>query len=112
VEFGCDPQNVGHAHAALVADIKAMQAAPVSDLELTRAKAQMLRRLPMQRDSIDGMAALYLRLTDLGLPLDTPEKGARTIFAATAPDIQNAFKTYLRPDDLAQVVKGPTPPTQ
>jgi zinc protease len=112
VSFGCDPQNVGRARALLVNDIKAMQSAPVSDLELTRAKAQMLRRLPMQRESIDGLAALYLRLADLGLPLDTPDVGARRIFAATAPQIQDAFKTYLRPDDLAEVVKGPAPVSQ
>ena len=111
VSFGCDPQNVARARTALVADIKSMQSAPVSDLELTRAKAQMLRRMPMQRDSIDGLSALYLRLSDLGLPLDTPQVGARRIFAATASDIQSSFKSYLRPDDLAEVVKGPTPPT-
>ncbi len=112
VSFGCDPQNVAKARGLLVSDIKAMQSAPVTDLELTRAKAQMLRRLPMQRDSIDGMAGLFLRLSDLGLPLDTPDQGARRIFAATAAQIQDAFKTYLRPDDLAEVVKGPTPVTQ
>ena len=105
--FGCDPQNVGKARAALVQDIKDMQTHPVSDTELNRAKAQMLRRLPMQRDSISGIGALFLRLSDLGLPLDAPQKGAERIYASTAADIQAAFSTYLRPDDLAQVVKGP-----
>jgi zinc protease len=109
VSFGSDPQNVSHARALVISDVKAMQTAPVSDLELTRAKAQMLRRLPMQRDSIDGIISLYLRLTDLGLPLDTPDVGARKIFADTAQQIEDAFKTYLRPDDLAEVVKGPAP---
>ncbi len=107
--FGCDPQNVPRARALLVRDIKDMQTTPVSDLELTRAKAQMLRRLPMQRDSIGGIAGLYLRLTDLGLPLDTPQIGAQRIFATSAGQIQNAFRTFLRPDELAQVVKGPPP---
>jgi zinc protease len=107
--FGCDPQNVPKARALLVQDIKDMQAKPVSDTELTRAKAQMLRRLPMQRDSINGIGALYLRLADLGLPLDSPQKGAERIFSSTAADIQKAFATYLRPDGLVQVVKGPAP---
>jgi zinc protease len=107
VSFGCDPQNVDRARALLVHDVKDMQTNPVTDNELTRAKAQMLRRLPMQRASIEAIAALYLRLVDLGLPLDTPQIGAERIFAATAPQIQDAFKSYLRPDDLAQVVKGP-----
>ena len=95
------------ARALLVRDIKDMQNAPVTDLELTRAKAQMLRRLPMQRDSLDSLAELLLRLEDLGLPLDTPQTAAKIIYGATAAQIQDSFKTNLRPDDLAQVVKGP-----
>jgi zinc protease len=107
VSFGSDPQNVGKARGLLVRDIKDMQQKPVDATELTRAKAQMLRRLPMQRASIDALAELYLRLDQLGLPLDTPEIGAKRIYDATAADIESAFKAYLRPDDLAQVIKGP-----
>jgi len=109
VSFGCDPQNVDKARTLLVRDIKSMQTDPVTDAELTRAKAQLLRHIPMQRDSIDSIAGTYLRLEDLGLPLDTLQTGAQKIFAATAPDIQAAFRTNLRPDALAQVVKGPPP---
>ncbi len=109
VSFGCDPQNVDKARALLVRDVKAMQEQPVSDTELTRAKAQMLRRIPMQLASIDSIAGLYLRLADLGLPLDTLDVGAKRVFASTAADIQDAFRADLRPDDLAQVVKGPPP---
>ena len=107
VSFGCDPQNVVRARALLVRDIKAMQATPVSETELTRAKAQMLRHLPMQRASIESIAGTYLRLADLGLPLDTLEVGAKKIFAASAADIERAFAENLRPADLAQVIKGP-----
>ena len=105
--FGADPDKVVRARALLVQDIKDLQAHPVDDVELTRAKAQMLRRLPMQRASVDAVAALYLRLIDLGLPLDTPQVGAQHYYAATSETVQAAFKKYLRPDDLAQVVKGP-----
>ena len=107
VSFGCDPQNVSRARALLVRDIEAMQTSPVSDTELTRAKAQMLRHVPMQMASIDSIAGTYLRLADLGLPLDTLQVGAKKIFASTAADIEAAFRADLRPGDLAQVVKGP-----
>ena len=107
VSFGCDPQNVVRARALLVRDIEAMQTAPVSDVELTRAKAQMLRHVPMQRASIDSIAGTYLRLADLGLPLDTLEVGAKRIYAATAGDIEQAFRANLRARDLAQIIKGP-----
>ncbi len=107
VSFGADAQNVGRARALVQRDIRAMQTAPVSETELTRAKAQVLRRLPMQRASVDQVAAVYLRLVELGLPLDTETVAAQRFLAASAPEIQQAFATWLRPDALAEVVKGP-----
>jgi zinc protease len=108
IEFGADPVNVPKARALALADIRSLQQTPVSDGELTRAKAETLRRLDMQRDSIDAIAGLYLRLVDLGLPLDEEQLAAKRYFDATAPDVQKAFQTWIRPDDLAEVVKGPT----
>jgi zinc protease len=107
VNYGADPDKVSRARDLVVQDIKALQDAPVSDFELTRAKAQMLRRLPMQRASVDALAALDLRMVDLGLPLDTPSLAAKYYYDATALDVQKAFKSWLRPGDLALVVKGP-----
>jgi zinc protease len=110
VSFGCDSQNVGKARALLVHDIETMQQSPVSDVELTRAKAQLLRHIPMQLASIDSIAGTYLRLEDLGLPLNALEIGAKRIYETSAADIQAAFKANLRPKDLAQIVKGPGSP--
>ena len=107
VGFGADPDKVGRARALVVHDIGDLQTAPVSDAELIRAKAQMLRRLPMQRASVDAVAALFLRLIDLGLPLDTPQVAAQHYYDATPQSVQAAFAKYLRPDGLAQIVKGP-----
>ena len=107
VGFGADPDKVGRAHALVVQNIRDMQANPVTDAELTRAKAQMLRRLPMQRASVDAVATLYLRLVDLGLSLGEPQNAAQHYYDATADTVRAAFKKYLRADDLAQVVKGP-----
>ncbi len=105
--FGADPDKVTRARAALVADIKDLQANAVGDVELNRAKAQLLRRLPMQSASVDGLAALDLRLIDLNIPLDTPQIAAQHFYDATSAEVKAAFAKYLRPDDLAQVVKGP-----
>ena len=107
VSFGADPDKVAKARLAVLQDLKALQTQPVSDAELTRAKAQMLRRLPMQRSSVDAIAALDLRLVDLGLPLDTPSVAAKHYYDSTAERVQAAFKTWLRPDDLSEIVKGP-----
>jgi zinc protease len=107
VSFGADPDKVVKARMAVIQDIKALQTTPVTDAELTRAKAQMLRRIPMQRASVDAIAALDLRLVDLGLPLDAMSIAAQHYYDATAAKVQTAFKTWLRPDDLSEVVKGP-----
>ncbi len=107
VSFGADPDKVVKARALVGQDLKALQSAPVSETELTRAKAQMLRRLPMQRASVDAIAALDLRLVDLGLPLNTPSIAAQHYYDTTPEKVQAAFKNWLRPDDLAEVVKGP-----
>jgi zinc protease len=111
VSFGADPDKVSHAAALAAHDITLMQTAPVSATELNRAKAQTLRRLPMQRASVAGLAQLYLRLVDLGLPLDTPQIAAQRYYDTTARQLQAAFAKWLRPADLARVVKGP-PVTQ
>lgn len=100
---------MARARSLVLRDIKDMQTSPVSDIELMRAKAQMLRRLPMQRASVDAIAALYLRQADLGLPIDSQQIEASRYLEVTAPQIRQAFAAWLRPDDFAQVVEGPLP---
>ena len=110
VTFGADAENVEKARALVARDVRDMQQYLVSDADLTRAKAEVLRRLPMQRASVPAIAAVYLRLADLGLPLDLQQTLGQRYLAVTAPDIQRAFATALRPEDLAMVVKGPPAP--
>ena len=107
VSFGADPDNVEKARNLVLRNLRDMQASPVSEAELNRAKAQVLRQLPMQRASVNAIAGQYLRLADLGLPLDTAATAARRYLEITAPQIQQAFAAWLRPDDLVEVVKGP-----
>ena len=107
LSFGADTENVEKARGLVIRDLKEMQVTPVSDAELTRAKAELLRQLPMARASVGGIAGQYLRLADLGLPLDQAQIAAARYLAITAADIRDAFAAWIRPDDLAQVVRGP-----
>nr|WP_294506485.1 pitrilysin family protein [uncultured Rhodopila sp.] len=107
VAFGADGENVDKARQLVVRDIKDMQTNPVSEGDLNRAKSEQLRRIPMQRDSIGGIAGQYLRLSDLGLPFDDEQALAAHYLNITAADIQHAFATWLRPGDFAEVVRGP-----
>ena len=110
VSFGADPDKVERARALVLRDIHDMQTTPVSETELRRAKAQVLRRLPMQRASVGAVAALYLRLAELGLPWDAEDIAARSYNGVTAAQIQAAFAGALHPEALAQVTRGPAAP--
>jgi zinc protease len=107
ISYGADAQNIAKARALAVADIKAMQDRPVSDDELTRAKASLLRQLPMGRASYDSIGLEYLHLADLGLPLNQPDLAAKHYYDTSAAQVQAAFKAWMRPDDLAEAVQGP-----
>jgi zinc protease len=107
LSYGADGANLDRARAVALQDIADMQNKPVSDNELTLAKASLLRSLPLQRASTDGLALEDLYLTDRGLPLDQPQIAAKAYFATTPEALQAAFRKWLRPGDLAEVVKGP-----
>jgi zinc protease len=107
VNFGADPDKAGAATKAAIRDVSAMRDMMVTDDELVQAKAGLLRRMPLQRASFAGLAGLYLRLADLGEPLDTPAHSAQAIYAVTAADVQTAFRTWVRPADLAELILGP-----
>ena len=107
VSFGADGADVPKAQALVQQNLVAMQTTPVSESELARAKAQVLRRLAMQGASVGAIASSYLRLAELGLPLDSQERAAGLYQALSAEDIRKAFATWVRPDGLVQVVKGP-----
>ncbi|NHN83764.1 insulinase family protein [Acetobacter musti] len=109
VSYGADPDKVGQAREAALHDIRAMQTSPVTEDELNIAKSGLLRGLPLERASLDSIASGYLRLIRLGLPLNSPDIAAQAFYKATAADVQAAFRKWVRPDDLAEIVKGPDP---
>jgi zinc protease len=107
LSFGADPANAEKSRQLAVRSLRDLQANPVSEGELTRAKAELLRRLPMLRASVGGIAGQYLRLIDQGRPLDSARRAAEQYLTIDAGDIQRAFAKWIRPDDLAQVTRGP-----
>lgn len=109
VGFGADPDKVPAARKAAVADVHAMQTTPVTAEELTSAKASLLRRMPMERASFDGLAGQYLSDVALGLPLDEADREAKAYYAMTPEAIMKAWAKWVRPDGLSEVVRGPKP---
>ncbi|HWF37841.1 MAG TPA: pitrilysin family protein [Candidatus Acidoferrales bacterium] len=109
VNYACDPQNVGKARAVVERDLKAMQNDAVSADELRRAKAMLLRQIPLGEASVDSIAGGLVSRATIGLPLDEPEIAAHHYVELNADQVKNAFGRWLRSNDLVQVTEGPNP---
>jgi zinc protease len=110
VEYASDPQNVDKAASMVARELTTMQNTPVGGDELTRVKACLLRQIPLSESGVDEIARGLLTRTDLDLPLDEPTRAAQRYIALDAAAVQDAFRKWLRPQDLVRVSEGPTPP--
>lgn len=109
VNYASDPPNVAKAAKIIAQEIEALQSKPASADELARAKALLVRQIPLSEASVDDIALGLLERSDLGLPLDEPTLAARRYIELRPTDVQAAFRKWLRPDDLVRVSEGPTP---
>ena len=103
--LGTTPDNAARAEEALMREVRRIQAQPVSDEELTRAKAYVLGRYAMDRRTNERQA-WYLAFYEIERAgLEYPERFRRAVEAVTAADVQRAATTYLAP--LTTLVLGP-----
>ena len=109
VFFGCDPDKVAAASTLVVQDLKQMQQQPVSETELRQAKGILLRRIPLGESSFGAIGSQLLTLAQEGKPLDAMTIAGQHYLQLTAPEVQQAFAKYVRPDGLVTAAKGPAP---
>ncbi len=109
VKYGSDPDKVAPVDVMVLDSIKAMQQAVVTDDELNNARQYQIRSIPLQVASINRIARSLLNWSYKGEPLDQPMVAARYYLDLTADQVQAAFKQYLHPQHLVQVVQGPAP---
>jgi zinc protease len=109
VDYACDPSNVAKARAIVVQNLQRMQAEPVGARDLHRARALLVRQIPLAEASVDQIAQGFLNRVELDLPLDEPTRAARRYVQLTAADVRAAFEKWIRPGDLVQVTQGPAP---
>ncbi|HYW02933.1 MAG TPA: pitrilysin family protein [Gammaproteobacteria bacterium] len=109
VGFGADPDKVQPARRIIVHDLAAMAHSPVHESELHRAKAELVRQIPLSESSVDSIADGLLSRSTEGLPLDEPIRAALHYLSLDATGVQKAFRKYVRPSDLVMVSKGPAP---
>ena len=109
VRYASDPQNVSKAAGMATGEIARMRDAPVPEGELIRAKALLLRQMPLAEADVADIARGLLSREDLNLPLDEPARAAQHYMLLTPADVQAAFRKWMRPGDLVRVVQGPAP---
>ncbi|MBV8432915.1 MAG: insulinase family protein, partial [Candidatus Eremiobacteraeota bacterium] len=109
IVYGAAPENVSKANALIVADLKRIQATPLSADRLQVAKALLVGQLATQQESYNGIAGRILSAASDQLPLDQDWREARGELAATPQQVQAAVAHWVRPDGFAQVIEGPTP---
>lgn len=107
IQYGTEPKHVAIARTVALNELVKMQTRPVSQAELQTAKAYLLRRIVLDRASVINMAAQYLDDAALGIPLNASARSGRMYAGASASQIQQAFRTWLRVPDMAEVVQGP-----
>jgi zinc protease len=109
VDYACEPGNVTKVQDAVIRELESMQTAPVTADELHRAKALLLREIPLNQASEHDIAQGYIERRRLDLPLDEPLLAGRKYLALDAAAIQQAFAKWLRPNALARISQGPPP---
>jgi zinc protease len=109
VEYACDPAKSPSVENAVKRELEAMRTTPVTADELHRAKALLLRQIPLDQSSEHAIAQGYIARRRLDLPLDEPVVAGRRYLALDAKAVQAAFGRLVRPDALARVSQGPPP---
>jgi zinc protease len=79
---------------------------PPTSEELQRVQKSMTLRLPGSRETVDGVGYSVLDLVQFGLPDDYYQTYAKKILALGTPDVTDAAKTAVNPDNVVWVVVG------
>ena len=87
-------------------ELRRIRDEPVTDAELTKAKAYITLGLPGDFETTASAAARLRELLVYGLPLDYFDHYVGRINAVTAADVQRVARQYIDPDHFDIVVVG------
>ena len=109
VNYACDPPNVGKGRSIVEHNLRLMQSKQVAPDELRRAKMVLVRQILLGEASFDGIGGGQLQLALKDLPVDEPLRASRKYLGVSREEIRQAFRRWIRPENLAQVTLGPPP---
>ena len=109
VYYGSDAGKVKLVDQLVLKNLAEMRNTPVKPDELTNAKQARIRSIPLGVSSVNAIARSLLGWSINGEPLDEPMVAAKHYLGLDATQVQDAFKKYVDPAHLVQVVQGPAP---
>jgi zinc protease len=109
VQYGSDADKVSAVDGLVRQNLLDMQNTPVKEDELSNARQYEIRSIPVGVASIDSIGRSLLNWAWHDEPLDQPMVAAKHYLSMTPEQVQAAFKKYLKPQSLMQVVQGPPP---
>ena len=99
-------ETTNQAITGVLAEMKGIREAPVSDQELADAKAFLMGSFPLRLDSTAKLAQVMAQVEFFGLGFDYFSQYPKWIERVTKEDVQRAAKLYLDPQRYALVVVG------
>ena len=106
VNFQTRTETTNQAISGVLAEIKAIREAPVSDQELAEAKSFLMGSFPLRLDSTAKLAHLLAQVEFFGLGFEYFSQYPKWIERVTKEDVQRVAKQYLDPQRYALVVVG------
>jgi len=99
-------ESTNQAISSVLAEIKAIREAPVSDQELAEAKSFLMGSFPLRLDSTAKLAHVLAQVEFFGLGFEYFSQYPKWIERVTKEDVQRVAKQYLDPQHYALVVVG------
>ena len=109
VRAGVHPDNVDAAVDAAFEEIERIRREPVSEEELADAQSAIVRSMPRNLETNEGMASALHSIEQYQLGLDYLERFAGFVDAVDVEQILATAEKRLHPDRCAVAVAGPYP---
>jgi zinc protease len=97
-------EAANQAISGVLTELNRIRDAPVTDQELTDAKAYLIGSFPLRFDTVSKLAEVLSLVELYGLGLDYFNKYPKLIEQITKDDVLRAAKQYLHPNRYALVV--------
>ncbi len=99
-------ESAHQAISGVLAELKGMRDAPVTDQELAEAKAYLIGSFPLRLDTTAKLAGVLCLVELYGLGLDYFTQYLRLIQQVSKEDVLRVAQQYLHPDRYALVLVG------